>query len=91
MADLVFQGAKLRPVAGALRDGAAGQTVMRQNLALSIGYNVIMVPLAIGGLGYAVACRGGDVEFVAAGDGEQPASAQGCEAMTSFCFCWASA
>ncbi len=49
MADLVFQGAKLAPVLTALQTARRAKTVMRQNLALSIGYNVIMVPLAIAG------------------------------------------
>ena len=38
-----------RPVVTALRTARRAKTVMRQNLALSIGYNVIMVPLAIAG------------------------------------------
>jgi P-type Cu2+ transporter len=49
VADLVFQGAKLDPVAIALDTARRAKRVMRQNLALSIGYNIIMVPLAIGG------------------------------------------
>jgi Cu2+-exporting ATPase len=49
VADLVFQGAKLRPVAIALQTARRAKQVMRQNLALSIGYNVVMVPLAIAG------------------------------------------
>ena len=49
VADLVFQGTKLRPVVVALQTARRARTVMRQNLALSIGYNVIMVPLAIAG------------------------------------------
>jgi Cu2+-exporting ATPase len=49
VADLVFQGAKLGPVVLALRTAQRAKTVMRQNLVLSIGYNVIMVPLAITG------------------------------------------
>jgi Cu2+-exporting ATPase len=49
VADLVFQGSKLGPVAVALQTARRAKTVMRQNLVLSIGYNVIMVPLAITG------------------------------------------
>jgi Cu2+-exporting ATPase len=49
VADLVFQGAKLGPVAVALETARRAKTVMRQNLALSIGYNIVMVPLAIAG------------------------------------------
>ncbi|PPQ27314.1 heavy metal translocating P-type ATPase [Rhodopila globiformis] len=50
VADLVFQGMKLGPVAVALRTARRARAAMRQNLALSIGYNVVMVPLAVGGL-----------------------------------------
>jgi P-type Cu2+ transporter len=49
VADLVFQGAKLAPVEIALRTAVRAQRVMRENLALSIGYNVVMVPLAVAG------------------------------------------
>ena len=49
VADLVFQGAKLAPVATALRTAVRAQRVMRENLVLSIGYNVVMVPLAVAG------------------------------------------
>ncbi len=49
VADLVFQGAKLEPVVIALQTARQAKAVMRQNLALSIGYNAIMVPLAIAG------------------------------------------
>ena len=49
VADLVFQGADLAPVAVALRTARQARTVMWQNLVLSIGYNVVMVPLAVGG------------------------------------------
>ena len=50
VADLVFQGAKLAPVAVALRTAAKARHVMVQNLTLSIGYNVVMVPLAVSGM-----------------------------------------
>jgi Cu2+-exporting ATPase len=49
VADLVFQGARLQRVLDALHTARRAKTVMRQNLALAIGYNVIMVPLAIAG------------------------------------------
>ncbi len=49
VADLVFQGTKLAPVAIALRTAKRARAVMKQNLALSIGYNVVMVPLAVAG------------------------------------------
>jgi Cu2+-exporting ATPase len=49
VADLVFQGANLGPVVAALQTARRANTIMRQNLALSIGYNVVMVPLAVAG------------------------------------------
>ena len=49
VADLVFQGSKLAPVAIALQTAKRARSVMKQNLALSVGYNIIMVPLAVGG------------------------------------------
>jgi Cu2+-exporting ATPase len=50
VADLVFQGAKLAPVVIALRTARRARRAMVQNLALSIGYNAVMVPLAVAGL-----------------------------------------
>ena len=49
VADVVFQGSRLGPVATVLATARRARTVMRQNLALSIGYNVLMVPLAVAG------------------------------------------
>ena len=49
VADVVFQGARLGPVATVLQTARCAQGVMRQNLALSIGYNLLMVPLAVAG------------------------------------------
>jgi Cu2+-exporting ATPase len=49
VADVVFQGELLRPVVLALKTARNARTVMRQNLALSIGYNAVMVPLAVAG------------------------------------------
>jgi Cu2+-exporting ATPase len=49
VADVVFQGARLAPVATLLDTARRARTVMRQNLALSIGYNALMVPLAVAG------------------------------------------
>jgi Cu2+-exporting ATPase len=49
VADFVFQGVKLGPVVVALTTARRAKTVMRQNLALSIGYNAVMVPLAVAG------------------------------------------
>jgi P-type Cu2+ transporter len=49
VADVVFQGELLRPVVLALKTARNARTVMRQNLVLSIGYNAVMVPLAVAG------------------------------------------
>ncbi|HQT78231.1 MAG TPA: heavy metal translocating P-type ATPase metal-binding domain-containing protein [Rhodopila sp.] len=49
VADLVFQGSRLAPVLIALRVARQARRVMRQNLALAIAYNVVMVPLAVCG------------------------------------------
>jgi Cu2+-exporting ATPase len=49
VADVVFQGNKLAPVATVIETARRARAVMRQNLALSIGYNVLMVPLAVAG------------------------------------------
>ena len=50
VADVVFQGAGLDAVAEALRTARRAAAIMRGNIALSIGYNVLMVPLAMAGL-----------------------------------------
>ena len=49
VADMVFQGANLAPVAIAIQAARRARGVMRGNLALAIGYNVLMVPLAMAG------------------------------------------
>ncbi len=49
VADVVFQGSRLAPVASVIDTARRARNVMRQNLALSIGYNVLMVPLAVAG------------------------------------------
>ena len=49
VADVVFQGGNLAPVALALSAARRARGVMRQNLMLSIGYNTLMVPLAMAG------------------------------------------
>jgi Cu2+-exporting ATPase len=48
-ADVVFMGDSLAPVATAIRAARRTQRIVRQNFILAIGYNVIAVPLAIGG------------------------------------------
>jgi Cu2+-exporting ATPase len=49
VADVVFQGDLLEPVAAVIEIARRARSVMRQNLALSIGYNILMVPLAVCG------------------------------------------
>jgi Cu2+-exporting ATPase len=49
-ADLVFMGERLRPVLLTLRIARLAHAIMRQNLVLAIGYNVMAVPLAMAGL-----------------------------------------
>ena len=46
VADLVFQGASLAPVAKALDTARRTRRVMRQNLILAIGYNAVALPFA---------------------------------------------
>lgn len=49
LADVVFQGRSLAPVDTVLRLARAASVVMRQNIALAIVYNLVMVPLAVSG------------------------------------------
>lgn len=48
-ADAVFQGTRLGPVLEAVTVARRARALVRQNLALSLGYNLIAVPLAIAG------------------------------------------
>jgi P-type Cu2+ transporter len=48
-ADIVFQGEQLAPVIDMLLTARRAGRIMRQNLLLSLGYNVGMVPLAMAG------------------------------------------
>ncbi|MGC2857011.1 heavy metal translocating P-type ATPase metal-binding domain-containing protein [Novispirillum sp. DQ9] len=48
-ADVVFQGHKLAPVAEVLTVARKANALVRQNFALSVGYNVFTVPLAVAG------------------------------------------
>ncbi len=50
-ADLVFQGALLAPVHTALQVARRAARLVRENLMLSIGYNIVAVPVAV--LGHA--------------------------------------
>jgi Cu2+-exporting ATPase len=50
-ADLVYRGKALSPVATAIQVARDTQTIVKQNFAISLGYNVLAVPAAI--LGFA--------------------------------------
>jgi P-type Cu2+ transporter len=45
----VFQGANLAPLVTVIETAHRARAVMRANLALAIGYNVVMVPVAVAG------------------------------------------
>ncbi|MEI4471038.1 heavy metal translocating P-type ATPase [Frigidibacter sp. MR17.24] len=47
--DIVLLGQDLAPVAGAVRLAAAARSLIKQNFAISLGYNAIAVPLALAG------------------------------------------
>jgi len=49
-ADVVFQGISLAAVADTIRTARRMRALCRQNIALSLGYNLLMVPVAIAGL-----------------------------------------
>ena len=49
-ADLVFQGDRLGPVVTAWQTAKAADRLVRQNLIISLTYNLAAVPLAIVGL-----------------------------------------
>ena len=49
VADAVFQGAGLGAVADIVVTARRARSAMRGNIALSIGYNLLMVPLAVAG------------------------------------------
>jgi Cu2+-exporting ATPase len=48
-ADAVFQGAQLRPVLDCLHTARRAERLVRQNIAISMIYNVATVPLAVAG------------------------------------------
>ena len=77
VADVVFQGNLLAPVAAVVETARRARTVMRQNLAPGARLQRADGAAGGGGLRHAVACRGGDVEFLAAGVGEQLSAAAG--------------
>ena len=49
VADIVFQNQGLAPVAIAISAARRARRAMRQNLAFAIGYNLLLVPLAMAG------------------------------------------
>ena len=49
-ADAVFTSDSLMPVALAIKVARRSMTIVRQNFALAIGYNILAVPLAVAGL-----------------------------------------
>jgi Cu2+-exporting ATPase len=49
VADVVFQGSRLAPAVAVIETACRARSIMRQNLAVSIGYNLLMVPLAVAG------------------------------------------
>ena len=49
VADVVFPGNALSPVATIVLAARRARSVMRLNLGLAIGYNMLMVPLAVAG------------------------------------------
>jgi Cu2+-exporting ATPase len=49
-ADAVFQGERLAPVAEVLNTALKASRLVRQNLALALGYNLLTIPLAVAGL-----------------------------------------
>jgi Cu2+-exporting ATPase len=68
-ADAVFLGDSLAPVGIAIRAARRTLAIVRQNFALAIGYNILAVPLAIGGwvtpLVAALAMSGSSIVVVA--------------------------
>jgi Cu2+-exporting ATPase len=48
-ADIVFQGARLSPVLEAIGCAKRARAVARENIGLALGYNALMVPLAVAG------------------------------------------
>lgn len=48
--DAVFQGLRLRAVLDILDVANRAKVLVRQNIALSIGYNIIAIPLAVAGM-----------------------------------------
>jgi Cu2+-exporting ATPase len=49
-ADIVFQGHRLSPVVEAMAVASKAATLVKQNFALSLGYNLFTIPLAVAGM-----------------------------------------
>lgn len=49
-ADIVFQGARLGPVVEALDVAKRADRIIKQNLALSLAYNALTIPMALAGM-----------------------------------------
>jgi len=49
-ADMVFLGTQLRPVLTAMRIAMTAQKLVKQNLWMSVGYNIFAVPAAMAGM-----------------------------------------
>ncbi|MBD1389610.1 cadmium-translocating P-type ATPase [Neiella sp. HB171785] len=49
-ADAVLLGSKLIPIATAIRVGQQTKRIIRQNLAWALGYNLVVLPLAVSGM-----------------------------------------
>ncbi|MDX1975903.1 MAG: heavy metal translocating P-type ATPase [Rickettsiales bacterium] len=49
-ADIIFQGDRLQPILTALRVAKFSQTLVKQNFALAILYNVLAIPMAVAGM-----------------------------------------
>ena len=50
VADVVFQGRRLAPVADIVQTARRARSIMRQNIAFAIGYNALLLPLALAGM-----------------------------------------
>ena len=72
-ADMVFQGIKLSPILEVLDVARRSGRLVRQNFAMTFLYNLVTIPLAVGGLGHPADRGGGHVVIVADRDPQCPA------------------